>query len=797
MVSFFSSYCILSSFCFIGFGVFCVLKNRASVTNRLWFLASMMIGIWAFGVGMMVRSSSLEEAQVWLTVLCSSAILIPPTFLHYIYSLVKVTDQKRKIIISWYVFFAALLIVNFFKPDFFARVSETKPNFPYFTDLAPLYPVFTVAFVVCVAMAFIALIVALRSNISTANRNQLKYMLLASIFGFGGGITAFFPVYDLPIYPFGVFIVITYPVLMAYAIVRHRLLDIEVMIKRTLVFAGLSFFVLAAFAVPFYVVTNMVGFSATGQARWLLLALIGIGITAVFRPLDQFLVHVTDKFLFQKKINYRILLKEASEYLAHVESMKKQARRSIAFLIKKARIANASVYVFTSSDPTGLRLEASRPSLREPDVQKIKLTHSIIQYLYRHKGPIEISDLKDLTSKAREPKESARLREILALLKATHSEAVIPCFGGEAAASARGTGVHLRGILFLGHQKSDEPYTEEDLDVFFTLGQESSIAFENARLYDEAINKSRELERINSELGKAQNELIEALRETGEANRKLQITQASLIVAEKKATMVGVAQSIAHEVNNPLSIATMGVESIYKKELKTCREIVGEVGHLIPEQALNKLTKSLANIDHYARRVEFNGRRIEGVVRSLTDLMKQSRGELAPIELRVLCQAALEQTRFSTYTENLMGCDINLSEIKPNVRVMGSSEQLLQVFVNLIKNAFEAMGEQPKRRIDITGDYDPENPRMARVEFSDNGPGIHPDVLTKIWRQGFTTKKKTETSGHGQGLFVCKHIVESLHGGSIHVESALGKGTTFIIKLPLAGEKRDGQYSDH
>ena len=81
-------------------------------------------------------------------------------------------------------------------------------------------------------------------------------------------------------------------------------------------------------------------------------------------------------------------------------------------------------------------------------------------------------------------------------------------------------------------------------------------------------------------------------------------------------------------------------------------------------------------------------------------------------------------------------------------------------------------------------------PAMAKIEVEDNGPGMQAEVLTNIWKQGFTTKVKTSdqigAAGQGQGLFICKHMIESVHGGTISAKSVPGRGTTFVIKLPIA-----------
>jgi len=376
-------------------------------------------------------------------------------------------------------------------------------------------------------------------------------------------------------------------------------------------------------------------------------------------------------------------------------------------------------------------------------------------------------------------------------MKELKAQVVVPSFlgGSPTIIGGKRTFLSLRGILVLGDKKSDEDYYEQDLDMLATLAQEHAIAFENARLYDEAIQRSQELSAINKELEHAQNQLLAALDEAEKANRRLQATQAALIVAEKKATLVGMAQAIGHEIYNPLSPIGGWAQSIYNYDLKTCEAIFARHGPQMSEDDRCKIEKTLKGMDKKLRTIENSANRIEGVVRTLTGTLKESTGEMGPRSLAVFFRRVLETSRFTTGEENLAGCEIEL-DVLQNLVVFGNDSQLEQVFLNLIKNAYEAMLAQEHRHIKITACVDEANPIMAKIVFSDNGPGIGPEALPKIWTQGFSTKAKKDGSigaaGQGQGLFVCKHIIETFHKGSITVESAAGQGTTFIIKLPLA-----------
>ena len=253
--------------------------------------------------------------------------------------------------------------------------------------------------------------------------------------------------------------------------------------------------------------------------------------------------------------------------------------------------------------------------------------------------------------------------------------------------------------------------------------------------------------------------------------------------------MVGMAKAIGHEVNNPLSIIIGRGESLHKYEIKKLKTILERDARKLPPEDLDELAKIAAKLDDNLARMIRSGNRIDVAVKTLTNLLKDTKGEMHPLSLIVLCREAIEATRFSTYEENIRGCEIKES-IASNIVIMGNLEQLIQVFVNLIKNAYEAMAGQKDRQIEIQGDVDPENPKMVQIDFMDNGRGIPPEILPKIWMQGFTTKARRDDSigaaGQGQGLFVCKHMIESIHKGTITAESTVGKGTTFIIRLPIA-----------
>ena len=124
---------------------------------------------------------------------------------------------------------------------------------------------------------------------------------------------------------------------------------------------------------------------------------------------------------------------------------------------------------------------------------------------------------------------------------------------------------------------------------------------------------------------------------------------------------------------------------------------------------------------------------------------------------------------------------IDETQDKPLIKV--DVEKIKRVFINLIKNAIDAMPSGGKLEIKSR-----EKDGDLEIVFIDTGTGISKDFLEKIWTPFFTTKAK----GMGLGLPICKRIIEA-HGGKISVDSTPGKGTTFTITIPVATKLKGGE----
>ncbi len=737
-----------------------VLVHRKAVDKYLRFrfvLYYLSLFVWSLSLFICTSVYNYQLSYFFCQLTHAGAIMIPVFFLHftfvYLNRMNKIEQIALRVLYGCAIFF---LIINLFFRNLFFDDVVPKLSFPYFPNDGILYTPWVVTFVIAVIMAHFVLLRAMLSA-SGIRKKQIRFFLIANALGYLGGIGCFLPVYDLPYFPFpyGPYGVFLLSLVSGYAILKYRFIDLQFLVKNTIVFASLFAFVIGTFSFMVFIFQNILS-KFININPFLISAITAFVIISAYDRLRKFLVDVTDMYLFQKKINYRLLLREASEYLAHVDSLKQQARNIVAFLLKKGRIANASVYAFAAPDKSSLLLKASRPFISDSQLQRINLSHPLIEYFSKHQGPVEINALKEA---GEDTAKSQGLDEISALMKSLQAEAAIPCFGGEAVSKFDKKSSRLKGILFLGHQKSDEPYSEEELDVFFTLGQESSIAFENARLYDEAVNRAIELQKMNEELKK---------------------THAALLEEKKRAVLAGLGKSMAHEIRNPITPIN---SHLYfgRKRMQEMKNMF-EANLSKPTEANHQnFLKNFNSAMELLSEIEKSKDRIQGIVNTLYNLVAQKTSHKVEVKLDMVAESAIEEVKYQNYWETLDQPDIKNRIPRQLPFASGIPQDIQGVFVNLIVNALFALQKKTDKKITIDGMVDPDNPDMIKIEFADNGCGMTEEVMKKCFEHGYTTKG---AKGTGLGLFYCKNIIEQVHGGTIDVKSKVGEGTCFIIRLP-------------
>jgi signal transduction histidine kinase len=337
----------------------------------------------------------------------------------------------------------------------------------------------------------------------------------------------------------------------------------------------------------------------------------------------------------------------------------------------------------------------------------------------------------------------------------------------------------LIALLGLGRRLSGRFYGGDDRRLLHTLANQGGVAINNALALEQLRELNRDLEK---KVDERTSELAEALEELRE-------TQAQLVHQEKMASVGQLVAGIAHEINNPLNFIQGNIHYL-RKYTEALTGSLGDYERVVTEcspDAAAELGKvrSAHRLDYVLGDLEsvFAGCE-EGVERTTTlvkDLRTFSRLDLAEIS-RVNLHEALEST-LSLLKGRLGGIRLvkDYGEI-PLVECLGS--QLNQVFMNLLSNALDAVGESGS----ITLRTRPQGEGRVAIEVEDDGCGIEPEHLGRIFAPFFTTKPVGQ--GTGLGLAIAYGVL-TRHGAEIRVRSELGRGACFELELPVEFPQAD------
>ena len=257
-----------------------------------------------------------------------------------------------------------------------------------------------------------------------------------------------------------------------------------------------------------------------------------------------------------------------------------------------------------------------------------------------------------------------------------------------------------------------------------------------------------------------------------ERTRQLQETHDILLHQDKMASLGKLSASVVHEINNPIA----GILNL----ILLMKRILKEEGDD---------TRWKDSFERYLTLMEAETRRISRIVSNLLTFSRQSKMELGTQDVNLLIEKTL------LLNENLLkihGVKI-CKELDPALpQVLGSADQLQQVFMNMLSNAAEAMESKGGGRL-VVKTWCRHAEDAINISFADDGVGISSEHLGKLFEPFYTTKKKSK--GVGLGLSVVYGIIEA-HNGSITVDTLPGKGATFTIRLPLSPEKQPVETTD-
>jgi two-component system, NtrC family, sensor kinase len=686
--------------------------DRRSHRDRVFAWLAAGLAVWNLGVFGLRSTATPAAAFGWEWFLHFGVIPIPVLFFHYVLAFLD-APRGRAALVTGYALTALFLGVS---PSwlFISGVRDTPWGFAPVTGLA--YALFVIHFQCYLVAGLVLLVRAYRRTTSSFKRNRTILVIFGAVVSLLGGAMDFlrFLLDWESLYPFGIPANAVFGLALGIAIVRYQLMDVGALVKRMvlylltsvalapILFVGLWALDQLAFARP-------AGLNAPADTGLLVRdALILLLVFTVALPLIRQLEGGLARLMFRRRHGVRDALIALSRELAAQLDARALGTTLTGGLVAKVPVSHASLHVHDRlADAWPALASAASDDSATPEIVPAP---AVVAWLRMTGRPLAVEGAGVMGM-------ALALETALAELERARVALLVPVLlEGEPAA-----------IIVVGEKLSGEVFDPEELELLEALAGEAAIALRNARLYGELGAQLDELQR----------------------------TQAQLVQSAKLAAIGELAASVAHEINNPLTVVS-GLSQLMQQTVPP------------DSHEAQRLSTILGETQRAGR-----------IVRDLLDFSRRREPRRERIRLHDAIQRALDllDVRLKRRVEIQRLFDAELPD------TMGDRDQLTQVFLNLVGNAADAMPQGGTLTVH-TKVQEAEGGGAAIVaSVSDTGGGIRPEVLDHIFEPFFTTKP--EGQGTGLGLSVSLGIVHA-HGGTIDVESQLGLGTTFRVVLPTA-----------
>jgi signal transduction histidine kinase len=814
---------VLAALANFGLGGFVYLKDSRNSINRYFSFFSFAVAAWTLSNGLVSTYADSEWGYVWARFAFASASVIPITFLWF--STVFPTphhDLPRRAI-DVFSFVAAVSFLISFTPLIVRSTASVHGALQVL--YGPLHLPFGVYLVCCLAASLFILLRKLRS-LTGLQKLQVRYLFAAVLIAaFGATVTNLVIPLLLDtskLSPYGPLFGMLMIAIIAHAIIRHRLLDIRLVVRNGAVYVGAIVITASAFFGLAEALHHLSGLQRTAIPIFEAVIL-AIAVSILFGPLKDGLQAAINRYVYRRSYDYQRTLREATVRLSTMLDPQSLLGYLVEIIDQTFKVELVHVYQREASG-TFVANEIQTRHHWRLNAATLTIPHdsALPSYLSQHRGTLLRDDASNIPHRP-------LLSDAAESLKGIGGEIVFPLFQDDV----------LAGFIVVGPKRSGDPYFSRDIDLLSTLASQAALAMKNAQLYHQVVVVNEYVDNILSTMDSGviavdayglislfnpaahrltgmafispgdlsysnlPAPLAGPLHDTltqGGAHSQLEIvlqgsdgmavplvystarlqdkdgkTHGALIVfsdlsrlkelerekqrAERLASFGALAAGVAHEIKNPLVA------------IRTFAE-------LLPER--------FGDVDFredFSKVVIKEISRIDDLVARLRGIAATAPQQVGAIDLRdsindtlALLRGQLEQSRTAVRRE--------FEDPAPFVAI--EENQLKQLFLNLFLNAVEAMGTEGLLTVRITRKH-AQGVSWIVVDVSDTGPGISESVAANIFDPFFTTKAR----GSGLGLTICRGITDA-HRGTIRAErNPEGQGASIIVELPVPSSASD------
>ena len=796
----------------VGLGLLVWRARPDSQTNRAFGALTLLGAIWSFGVAFFHSGNNFS---LWAPLAFGAASLIPATFLTFVTSYPTPSVWPSRWILRLNFAIALAFALASIATRLIVNDTISTPTGPA-RKTGPLYSLFAAYFLLAWCAALAVFVSKWRRARGLA-RTQIHYLALGFVLSSAGGIGANL---ILPLTTghsgyswIGPHFALVFVAMVAHAIIRHRLMDVRLVIHRGLTLT----LALAVSLVPVVALLAMAWPRLSDHLNpeelvALIAAVVAVGLLI---PLTRDAAgRLLDRYVYRTHVNYQRTLREASRALTGVLDLKILLQFMNHTVAASTNSEGAAVYLDRNLAESGgafrqaiAEKRLAQSSFETPD----DAPGEIITALMRSKDLL----LTDEIARERLTDERQRLHDALARL---NWALVLPLISEN----------RVIGAIVVGPKLSGDPFYPQDLDLLMTLANQAGIAVKNAQLYAQVVLANEHLNNIVATIesgvvavdATGQITLFNRAAEqlTGLPAERVRHQSVSVLPADVREmlteTVVDGNARTQPEISlsdgkttRPIICATsplhdpdgvvLGAVAVFSdltplKELEVERRRAERLAYFemlasgIAHEIKNPLVsvKTFAQllprrrgddrfIDDFGRIVTREIGRMERLLDRLRTLSRPGERPRHLLDLRAPIAEAIE-TMGPAFTEK--NVVVSSAPGPSPCLILGDHSELEQLFLNLLMNAHEATPPGGMVRIELAVRAD-----HATVAVVDTGGGIPAGILERVFDPFFTTKER----GSGLGLAICASIAQT-HGARLRAANRDDGGAAFTIDFPLA-----------
>jgi len=717
-----SIHCFLTSaaaFLIFFLGIFVLYKNsKSKVTQSFCLMCCSAFG-WLLFAAISYNPIFKSYAELLLRISYVGVNFIAITTFHFTSEFLK-KSKFRKFVTFTYIY--GLICTTIILKTNYIIAGTYKYFWGYYPRAGKFHSIFLFVFVVLIASCLMLLTFSsLKEERFSIRRRQINYILL-SIFIFNFASVDFIPNYGFELYPFGYIPTTLLVFIISYAILKYQILDIKVAVTRIGIFLFVYTFLLG---IPIWL-----GIKFLGIGIWLIPTILMVLFSTIGPFVYLYIQKRAEDRLLQEQRRYQTTLRQASAGMGKIKDLKKLLNMIVYVLTHAIQIEHALIYIYDEGQKKYVLGASKRKSGHSHFIESIEKSSPLVECFLENKDPLIFEEIKQ---KALDYND-AQLTQIEQIIASLEGALVVPIFIDQ----------NLTAIIVMGKKESGKVYSEDDLGVFSILANQTALAIENAKFYED-----------------------------------MKLTHEQLFQAEKMATIGTMADGLSHQINNRFH----ALGFIAGDALDTIRLNQNE---LTPE----KMKEVMTELDRAFVRVQDNVVQGGEIVQGLLKYTRKGEVGFTAVDVEAVFKSALEMAQFKIKTDQLKIIhDYDPASIP---KIKANFTQLQEVFFNLIDNGYDAMMQRKNEAKEAS--YQPtlivrilKEDGYAQIIFEDNGMGVKEEDTHKLFTPFFTTKLSSK-KGTGLGLYVIKKIVEDNHDGQVEMVSQYMQGTQMKLRLPIAIE---------